>query len=204
MYTEIFLVVLYNYDKIVVCSILYIIILVWHIWAVKWWFVRTNFVDFSFFGYCSNTCYIIVSFFFLRAYEEVPWDNMARPRQWSHPTTLEEKPDMISQVFTKKRYEPAAKEWQVSLCEWIDQTQMGKGFNFCSNVVWSRDQDSLVRLKIYKWISLTISRNWLWLHILFGNSVDLYKYMRVTISFHCIFAEYWSFMGLVPDEEGSL
>ena len=34
-------------------------------------------------------------------------------RSWSHTTTLEKRPDMISQAFTNKRYEPAACEWQV-------------------------------------------------------------------------------------------
>ena len=64
--------------------------------------------------------YLLLS---LRGYEEIPWENMApKGRCWSHTTTLEKRPDMVSQAFTNKRYEPAACEWQVRVnytaCEW--------------------------------------------------------------------------------------
>ncbi|ELT92906.1 hypothetical protein CAPTEDRAFT_229181 [Capitella teleta] len=53
-----------------------------------------------------------------RSYEEIPWDSHLSPRRWASTTTLEEKPDMISQRFTKKRYEPAAEEWQAVGRSW--------------------------------------------------------------------------------------
>jgi hypothetical protein len=45
----------------------------------------------------------------------VPWDNMLPPKTWDPVSTLEDRPDMISQRWTLKRYDPAAQEWQVSL-----------------------------------------------------------------------------------------
>lgn len=48
-----------------------------------------------------------------RSFEEVPWDNMLAPKLWAPTSTLEERPDMISQTYTLHRYDPAAKEWQV-------------------------------------------------------------------------------------------
>lgn len=48
-----------------------------------------------------------------RSFEEVPWDNMLAPKLWAPTSTLEERPDMISQTYTLHRYDPAAREWQV-------------------------------------------------------------------------------------------
>lgn len=39
---------------------------------------------------------------------------MLPPKMWAPVTTLENKPDQISQCFSQRRYEPAAQEWQVS------------------------------------------------------------------------------------------
>ena len=52
-------------------------------------------------------------FYECRSYEEVPWDNMLPAKQWAPVSTLEERPDMISQTYPLKRYDPAAQEWQV-------------------------------------------------------------------------------------------
>lgn len=38
---------------------------------------------------------------------------MLPPKQWAPTSTLEERPDMISQTYTLHRYDPAAQEWQV-------------------------------------------------------------------------------------------
>lgn len=46
------------------------------------------------------------------AFAEVPWDVKLAPKQWAPTSTLEERPDMISQTFSLHRYDPAAQEWQ--------------------------------------------------------------------------------------------
>lgn len=53
-----------------------------------------------------------------RSYEAVPWDTMLPKKQWASTTTLEERPDMISQSWTLHRYDPAAKEWQGTGRSW--------------------------------------------------------------------------------------
>ncbi len=53
-----------------------------------------------------------------RSYEAVPWDNMLPPRKWAPVSTLEDRPDMISQVWTNKRYDPDCKEWQAVGRSW--------------------------------------------------------------------------------------
>ena len=40
---------------------------------------------------------------------------MLKPKRWAPVSTLEQKPDMISQRFQWRRYEPHADEWQVSM-----------------------------------------------------------------------------------------
>ncbi|XP_074659641.1 protein SPMIP7-like [Tubulanus polymorphus] len=61
-----------------------------------------------------------------RAYEEIPWDGMLHPRKWPYTHTLEDKPDMISQRWRNKRYDSAAKDWQLAGKEW-DQYQTREG-----------------------------------------------------------------------------
>jgi len=39
---------------------------------------------------------------------------MLIPKMWAPTSTLEERPDMISQTYTLRRYDPAAMEWQVN------------------------------------------------------------------------------------------
>ncbi|XP_060597503.1 protein SPMIP7-like [Ruditapes philippinarum] len=53
-----------------------------------------------------------------KAFEEVPWDTMLPPKQWAPTSTLEERPDMISQTYTLHRYDPAAQEWQNAGRSW--------------------------------------------------------------------------------------
>ncbi|KAH3715743.1 spermatogenesis-associated protein 48-like isoform X2 [Dreissena polymorpha] len=53
-----------------------------------------------------------------KSFEEVPWDVMLPPKQWAPTTTLEERPDMISQTYTLHRYDPAAQEWQNAGRSW--------------------------------------------------------------------------------------
>ncbi|KAK7488332.1 hypothetical protein BaRGS_00020491 [Batillaria attramentaria] len=62
-----------------------------------------------------------------RSYAEVPWDNMLPPKTWAPVSTMEEKPDMISQCFTKKKYDPAAQEWQSTGRSW-DWFQRRRGY----------------------------------------------------------------------------
>ncbi|PVD29803.1 hypothetical protein C0Q70_09060 [Pomacea canaliculata] len=72
-----------------------------------------------------------------RGYEEVPWDTMLPPKMWAPVTTLENKPDQISQCFSQRRYEPAAQEWQ-ALGRSFDWFQQRRGYyksapiTFCS------------------------------------------------------------------------
>ncbi|CAH1788146.1 unnamed protein product [Owenia fusiformis] len=61
-----------------------------------------------------------------RAYEEVPWDNVLPPKQWPATSTLEERPDMISQRFATKRYDSEANKWQGIGRSW-DWFQTRKG-----------------------------------------------------------------------------
>lgn len=53
-----------------------------------------------------------------RAYEEVPWDDTLKPMRWAPITTLEEKPDQVSYVFNRNRYDPAHSEWQQAAPSW--------------------------------------------------------------------------------------
>lgn len=73
-----------------------------------------------------------------KSYEEVPWDNMLPPKTWDPVSTLEDRPDMISQRWTLKRYDPAAQEWQGAGRSW-DWFQRRNGYyktqpvTFCSS-----------------------------------------------------------------------
>lgn len=62
-----------------------------------------------------------------KSYEEVPWDNMLPSKQWAPVSTLEDRPDMISQTYTLKRYDPAAQEWQGTGRSW-DWFQKRRGY----------------------------------------------------------------------------
>ncbi|XP_069111899.1 protein SPMIP7-like [Argopecten irradians] len=62
-----------------------------------------------------------------KSFEEVPWDNMLHPKQWAPVSTLEQRPDMISQTYTLKRYDPAAQEWQSTGRSW-DWFQKRQGY----------------------------------------------------------------------------
>ncbi|XP_052795757.1 spermatogenesis-associated protein 48-like [Mya arenaria] len=53
-----------------------------------------------------------------KSFEEVPWDVMLPPKQWAPTSTLEQRPDMISQTYTLHRYDPAANEWQNAGRSW--------------------------------------------------------------------------------------
>ncbi|WAQ94962.1 SPT48-like protein [Mya arenaria] len=54
----------------------------------------------------------------MRRAKEVPWDVMLPPKQWAPTSTLEQRPDMISQTYTLHRYDPAANEWQNAGRSW--------------------------------------------------------------------------------------
>lgn len=47
-----------------------------------------------------------------RGYEEVPWDNFLPSKLWPPVSTMESKPDNVSQRWYNKRYDQAAQEWQ--------------------------------------------------------------------------------------------
>ncbi|KAL3831443.1 hypothetical protein ACJMK2_023194 [Sinanodonta woodiana] len=70
-----------------------------------------------------------------KAYEEVAWDEKLSPKQWAPVSTLEQRPDMISQVFTLKRYDPAAKEWQGLGKSW-DRFQTRRGYYKNGSIVF--------------------------------------------------------------------
>ncbi|XP_013396416.1 spermatogenesis-associated protein 48 [Lingula anatina] len=53
-----------------------------------------------------------------RGYGDVPWDTILPPKQNAATKTHEERPDMISQKWTIKRYDPAAEEWQAVGRSW--------------------------------------------------------------------------------------
>ena len=54
-------------------------------------------------------------FYFVRGYEEVPWDNFLPSKLWPPVSTMESKPDNVSQRWHNKRYDQAAQEWQVKV-----------------------------------------------------------------------------------------
>lgn len=54
------------------------------------------------------------SCFFIRGYEEVPWDAVLARKQWAPLSTLEGKADPVMHCLNDGRYDPSAKEWQVS------------------------------------------------------------------------------------------
>ena len=54
-----------------------------------------------------------------RSYEGVPWDTILPNKRWPPTSTLEDRPDMIDQRYTLKRYAPSAEEWQVSGKGWL-------------------------------------------------------------------------------------
>ncbi|XP_067650089.1 protein SPMIP7-like [Haliotis asinina] len=62
-----------------------------------------------------------------RGYEELPWDSMLAPKMWQPVSTMEHKPDMISQRWSLKKYDPAAQEWQATGRGW-DMFQTRKGY----------------------------------------------------------------------------
>ncbi|KAK6166716.1 hypothetical protein SNE40_023347 [Patella caerulea] len=62
-----------------------------------------------------------------RLYEGVPWDNMLKGKPWPFKTTLELRPDMVSQRFSDKQYEPTAQEWQSVGKSW-DRGQPRSGY----------------------------------------------------------------------------
>ena len=66
---------------------------------------------------CTGIDYLYCISLF-RGYEEIPWDNMLPPKKWAPTSTLEEKPDMISQRYTLKRYDAGGKEWQAVGTSW--------------------------------------------------------------------------------------
>lgn len=62
-----------------------------------------------------------------KSFGEVPWDVMLQPKMWAPTSTLEERPDMISQTYTLHRYDPAAQEWQQTGRSW-DWFQKRNGY----------------------------------------------------------------------------
>ncbi|KAK3108180.1 hypothetical protein FSP39_002755 [Pinctada imbricata] len=62
-----------------------------------------------------------------KSFEEVPWDTMLPQKMWAPVKTLEDRPDMISQRYTLKRYDPAAQEWQGTGRAW-DWFQRRNGY----------------------------------------------------------------------------